>query len=702
MSAPWWTRERRPEAPARMVAGTLSGTVAPQPVAELPLPLLRELRDRIAAFTPEWTRLTADDAGVALVRLFGSQLQPLLERLNRLPEKAFVEFLRIAGIDRLPGTAAQALLAFEASAGARASVLVARGFQAGAQPADGSRGLVIFETERDLWLAPGTLAEVYRQEGRTLVEIDVESGEPFRPFGDRPIAGRALLAGIDADVAPGPFLTLGLGVATAPGSPPPVAVGGLQPHSSVTQSVASPTVLRWEILDGAGFEPAEVVADDTVGLQRSGTVELRVPRQWRAGRPAGIDGDAERFWVRLRIVHGRFDEPPELKLLRLNMVRAAAAETVRGEVLEHVPGSEDRMRLARTPVVPGSLVLEIVEGSASGDLFDLDDSGAGSGGAAAPTGDGAAGDGRRRWTEVSDLTAYGPTDRVYTLDAARGEVAFGDGVRGAALPSGFRHVQAASYRVGGGAAGAVAAGEIKTLISSAPFVTGVENPLPATGGTDPEPRDQALRRGPQEIRARGRAVTEADYELLALRSPGADVARAHAVSGLHPSLSGTPIPGLVGVFVVPRDRDEGPPTADEGCLRAVAEYLSREAAPAGVEVVAAAPRYHRVRAEVGVVVSDPAADVGAAVRRVLAELDLYFDPLSGGEDGTGWPFGGAIRYMPLLRRILARVAEVAAVPRLNLVVDEVRVPACQDASISPHGLLWPAGHEVVPTVEESP
>src|SRR5438067_5033075 len=70
---------------------------------------------RIQAFTPEWNRRDRRDGGVAMVRLFGTQMGPVLDRLNRLPEKFLVEELRVAGVSRLPATAASALLVFTVS-----------------------------------------------------------------------------------------------------------------------------------------------------------------------------------------------------------------------------------------------------------------------------------------------------------------------------------------------------------------------------------------------------------------------------------------------------------------------------------------------------------------------------------------------------------------------------------------------------------
>ena len=678
MSAPWWMVSGQP---SRMVPDGPAGAVRPQLVEPAARAHLLELIARAPSFVPEWIR-TPGDAGDALVRLFGSQVQPLIERVNRIPEKTLVEFLRIAGIQQLPGGTAEALLTLEASKGAT-SAFVGRNFQIGAAPADGSQGLVVFETTRDVNVTPGTIAEAAVQQGRIVTAIDDPAkGEPFRPFGDRAIAGRAFLIGIEADAAPGPTVTLGFAVAAAPGSPPPVSAGGVQP----APVVLSP-VLQWEVLDGTTYLPAEVIVDETSGFAVSGIVELQAPRVWRAGRPLGSDGDTNLFWVRVRIVHGSYEQPPELSRVMLNAVRAVAAETIRNETLEHVAGVEHVMRVARTPVIPGSLAIEIDEGAATGDLLDPD----------APFDGGATLQAVRMWTEVTDLSAYGPNDRVFTLDPLTGEVTFGDGHHGAALPRGFRHVTASSYRVGGGARGAVDAGAVKTLIHSAPFLRGATNPDRAAGGTDLEPRERAILRGPEEIRARGRAVTTRDYELMARRAPGASVARAHAVSGLHPVLPGVPIPGVVGVFVVPAGRVEGAPVADEQTLRAVAGFLSESVAPAGVEVVAAAPRFHRVRAEVRVQIADPAADVGDTVRRVIEELNRYFDPIAGGDDESGWTFGGPVRHMPLLRRLLSRVATASAIPRINLVLDGARFASCTDVPISPQGLLWPDTHEV--TVE---
>ncbi|HEV7669579.1 MAG TPA: putative baseplate assembly protein [Thermoanaerobaculia bacterium] len=703
MSAPWWGRETVPGRAGRMVPAPASGGPAgiePELASASRAEVLAELRGRAPRYTPEWTGRRADDAGQALARLFGEQLEPVLERVNRLPEKALVEVLSAAGVAPLPATPASLLLRFEIALEAPASTLIPRGFQVAARPV-GEGDLVIFETERSLFAAPARIVEMHRQQGSVFVPVDpssvagVGAGSPVQPFGAKPRPGNALLFGLSGEATPGPSLTVGIGVARPAGSPPPAPAGGVLP-----QPEPGASLLRWEILDGGAFRPVEVTLDQTGGLIRSGVVELRLPPRWRPGRPDGLDGVVPLRWLRLRLLRGRFATVPALSLVALNLAAATATRTFRNEILEPVAGSGGRaLSLRRTPVLPGSLILEVAEGGFDDRVADPRERPDLEPETEAELQLGETAPGVARWREVPDLALAGPDDRVYTLDALTGRVGFGDGVRGAALPPGVRHVRALSYRVGGGASGAVPAGAANNPVSSAAFLTKVENPLPASGGTDLEARPRTLRRGPEEIRARERAVGAADFPVLALRARGARVARAHALSGVHPAFPGRLIPGVVAVFVVARDGAPGePPIPTEEDLRAVAAALAAQAAPAGAEVVAAAPRFRRLRAEADLVL-DPAVDTGRAVTRVLDEIDGFLHPLTGGDDGEGWPFGRTLEHNDLLRRLVA-LPGVRAVPRLILTVDGVRRRGCTDVPLGPGELFWPERHEVVPVEED--
>lgn len=692
MSEVWWGKESRRNLQARLKRTDDSSAAQPELLPSSRQGVTDELRARTKNFTPEWTNQRATDAGVALTRLFGEQMEPVLERLNQLPEKSLVEFLNLAGVQPLQASPAAALLEFEVSESAPQSVLVSKGFQVGAQPADGKGDLVIFETEHDMFAAPAKIVEMHVQLDNLFQAINLQAegdAARFLPFGDRPEAGRALFIGLSSDVTPWPTISLGIRVVAPADSPPPVPSGGVAPLP-----VPLAPLLEWSVLNGTRFDPVEVNFDETGELIHSGIIELRLPRQWRIGRPPGLDGDKQLHWLRLQISFGNFEQSPVLSSVKLNMVRAIAARTIFNEVLEPLPQSHNRqMRLSQRPVLPNTLILEVDEGgfattsepevNAPTDADEINESSTGAQKKSKT----------RRWQQVDDLSLFGPEGEFYVLDPLEGIVTFGDGVHGAEVPQGFRNVRAVRYQVGGGKSSAVKAEAVSTLLSSAPFITKITNPWPATGGTDRESRQQTIRRGPQEIRARSRAVTVADYALLARQAKGALVERAHAVAGLHPAFPGRPIPGVVAVFVVPPDRDEGPPTPDEDTLRAVAAHLSKQAAPAGVEVVAAAPRYHKVRIEAAITVRTD-ADAGATVRRALKALDQYLHPLTGGADGTGWPFGGALRYQPLLRH-LTKVEGVSAVPILNIIADGFRFLACQDFVPEANALLWPEVHQVV-------
>lgn len=193
-------------------------------------------------------------------------------------------------------------------------------------------------------------------------------------------------------------------------------------------------------------------------------------------------------------------------LVRANVARASHGETVR-EVL----GSGDatrplqRFALRQGPLtfVPGAAGL----GRASTLTIDVDG---------------------ERWREVDSFEAAGPRDRVYTV--ALGEdgaalVQFGDGQRGARLPSGTGNVRA-TYRKGLGLAGHLDDGRLTLLTTPTLGVLGVTNPLPTAGAAPPEDLADARRNAPLPVRTLGRVVSLRDYEDFARAFTG--VAKAHA------------------------------------------------------------------------------------------------------------------------------------------------------------------------------
>lgn len=137
-----------------------------------------------------------------------------------------------------------------------------------------------------------------------------------------------------------------------------------------------------------------------------------------------------------------------------------------------------------------------------------------------------------RWPELETLLYLAGHDRGYTTrtdDEGKTTVVFGDGVRGARLPTGVENVSAV-YRVGIGRGGNVGAEEISILATRPLGVKEVLNPQRATGGADPESRDQARRNAPVAVLALDRLVSVRDYADFARVFAGVGKASAASLS----------------------------------------------------------------------------------------------------------------------------------------------------------------------------
>jgi predicted phage baseplate assembly protein len=136
------------------------------------------------------------------------------------------------------------------------------------------------------------------------------------------------------------------------------------------------------------------------------------------------------------------------------------------------------------------------------------------------------------WQEVPTLFGHGPDDQVYrarVADDGTMTVQFGDGIEGARPPAGRNNI-VATYREGSGLAGRVRAGAIATALDRPKGLRSVTNPVPATGGADPETLAQARTNAPNTVRTFGRIVSLRDFEDEARVSGEVAKARATVVS----------------------------------------------------------------------------------------------------------------------------------------------------------------------------
>jgi hypothetical protein len=74
--------------------------------------LVNEAKLRIQKSCPSWTDLSPHDPGMVLVECLAHLTETLIFRFNRLPERVYVELLKLIGVRLLPPTAAEVNLAF--------------------------------------------------------------------------------------------------------------------------------------------------------------------------------------------------------------------------------------------------------------------------------------------------------------------------------------------------------------------------------------------------------------------------------------------------------------------------------------------------------------------------------------------------------------------------------------------------------------
>ncbi len=556
---------------------------------------------------PEWTDHNVSDPGVTLIETFAWMTDLLLYRLNRVPDRHYVKFLELIGVQLFPATAARADVTFWLSGAAKELVRIPAGTEVATARADGDQA-VTFGVVKELPIIPCEAIHLASsQSGGDVRNQDptLPPGVAFYPFQRTPNISDALYVGL-SQATPSNAVTIRFtcsieGIGVDPNNPP----------------------LIWEASTAAGWKRCEVDRDETGGLNRPGDIVLHVP----PGHEVSVLDTQRAGWLRARVTSPVDQQPGYSASPRIEAVRAFTiggtaaavnAEVVADEILgvsEGVAGQ--RFTLQRAPIVSsGGLVVEV-----------------------------AADSGWVEWTEVKSFASSTPTDRHFLVDAVGGTVSFGPSVHQpdgtmtqyGAVPKKAATIRVRNYLVGGGRVGNVAKGRISILRSSIPTVQRVENRAAAFGGVDIEDIDNAKQRGPIVLRTRDRAVTLEDYEQLA-RDAAPDIARVRAIESSDDRGTG------VRVLVIPSVADgelgqlrfeQLVPSAD--VLQRISEYLD-ERRVVGARVMIEPPRFQgitvvaRIRARQRFAADRLRADCAAA-------LYGYFHPVTGGPDGDGWPFG---------------------------------------------------------------
>jgi uncharacterized phage protein gp47/JayE len=127
-----------------------------------------------------------------------------------------------------------------------------------------------------------------------------------------------------------------------------------------------------------------------------------------------------------------------------------------------------------------------------------------------------------QWREVPSFYDQAANAKVFVVSRSTDQtvttVTFGDGVNGARLTSGAGNVSA-NYRYGAGAASPLA-GRLTTISQPQPGLASIQNPVAVSGGADAQSAESVRASAPASVSTFGRAISAADYQVVAAQAPG--------------------------------------------------------------------------------------------------------------------------------------------------------------------------------------
>jgi uncharacterized phage protein gp47/JayE len=640
--------------------------------------IVAEAKTLIPRYTPEWTDFNESDPGITLVELFGWMTEMLIYRLNRVPDRNYIEFLRLLGIELEPAQPASVELTFTLARNDLDVVMVPKGTQVAAAASGGGKP-TIFETNEALIALGAKLKAIQSFDGYSFSNETTKNGaagQTFYPFGSRARQESALLLGFDS---PLPFTSKQVNLLVYIHTDEDKR----ETHCDIDLSVAPPpATFIWEYYDGHDWQRFEIDKDETRAFTRSGHIYFPGPGT-RAVKAKIGDTTVPLYWIRARLSAATFEKAPQLESILTNTTTATQALTVRGEILGSTDGRPGQsFKLANAPVVvrerPDSAKSSTGNVTITSLRLEIDE-----------------GRGFEAWQEIDDFHASTPDDQHYKLNHNTGEIAFGDGEHGRIPVANFTpdpNVIAREYRFGGGKTGNVAAGSVSSMQTSVESVAGVTNLRAGYGGSEEETLADAKLRAPLALKSKDRAVTAEDFEYLAMATPGARLRRAKALPLIHPRFGSVTVPGVVTVVVVP-DGDAPNPMPNETTRLLVCKHLNLHRLLTS-EVYVIAPSYRLVRIEADVIV-DAGGDLAEVKHALETAISTYFHPLTGGNNGQGWPFGGTIFYSDVYR-VLLGVPSVLRLRDNQLVIwlDGERQTFCRDVEIGQGQLVYNDGHDI--------
>ncbi|MBW4673499.1 MAG: putative baseplate assembly protein [Desmonostoc geniculatum HA4340-LM1] len=639
--------------------------------------LVDECIMRIPRYCPEWTDHNLSDPGITLIELFAWLTDQMLLRFNQVPRKNYVAFLELLGIRLQPPAPAHTELTFYLTAELPEAYTIPAGLEAATIQTETTESIT-FSTDAPLVIGKPRIqhfltAQTTEDIPQSLRERVTTSwtrqsngywtGNEQPIFEEEPQPGNCFYLVVNSDDA----LDANVLEITFQGAAATPA--GINPNQPPR---------KWEAWDGENWQPVLLQESDdkTRGFsfyemaQQGGNpaqgaeVRLHLPQIWPVSNFTSYRGR----WLRCSFAitetnQSGYNRPPRITGLAVRSiggtVRASHSTLILDERLGISDGTPGQVFQLQTSPILERKENEYILVTPAGGL-------------------------PQKWTEVRDFADSAPHHLHYTVDSLTGEVQFGPLIREpgqikqqtqvrsriqqprldetsvqvstlenresqhqyGAIPLRGAEIKMVAYRTGGGREGNVQAGAIQFLKSAYPYIASTINRVPAMNGADAESLEQAVMKAPRILRTRDRAVTAEDFEVLAQQAGRGAIARVRCLPANSRSQA-----GIVSLIVVPFAntdaiaQGDGMTPEEFGLSHALQDqilsYLD-ERRLLGVQIELQEPNYVGVSVQTEIAL-EPAYDNPYAREEIRRNLRVllykYLNPLTGGLDGQGWPFG---------------------------------------------------------------
>lgn len=632
--------------------------------------LIEECLLRIPRYCPEWTNYNPSDPGITLIEMFAWLTHQMLLRFNQLPRRNYILFLELLGIRLQPPNPATTEVTFYLVSDLPEAYRIPAGIEV-ATERSARLEPIVFSTDRQLTIGKPQINHCLAAEGIedtpqvlrdrfthlwSLTPRGEWSGPELPLFNDQPQPGNCFYLVFD----------------------PQEAIEGNVIILTFKGQEATPTGIdptdpprRWEAWNGQDWQPVllQETDDETQGFSfadiavRGGNplqgvdITLHLPLNFPVTQFTAYQGR----WLRCIYATPRLHQPAYRRSPQIigigvkaigGTIPATQCERIEDDLLGNSSGEPGQVfQLRRYPVLSRQEDEYLIVTPPGGTP--------------------------QRWQEVTDFSRSSPQDLHYVIDSLTGTLQLGPLIRepvqlkqakdirallqqgqdrpmmeppslesqyGAIPPKGAI-LRMTKYRTGGGMRGNVETRSLNTLKTAVPYVANVVNLIPARGGSEGESIEQAAMRVPQMLRTRNRAVTPEDFESLAILAGDGAIARSTCLP------TDPKKPGTVQLLVVPQTNLQPiaqgvgiPPEAfhlSAPLYRQVMAYLD-ERRLLGVQVQLLEPSYVGLSVQTEVALL-PSYQTPEAITEALDSLNValyrFFNPLTGGSEGKGWPLG---------------------------------------------------------------